>query len=211
MKDVQNTYLKAEGRGGAPREVEVEIQDKPRSSDEAQTEEQASNHEVTSQETIKEMEKMISELASERDELKDKFVRTAAEMENLRRRTMKEKQEIIEYANERLLFKMLDILDDLGNAVEAARKSGDSESILKGIEMIQQKSEKLFLDAGVTRIPSPVGSEFDVHFHEALMHVPSEFPENNVINEVQPGYMIHNKVLRHTKVVTSAGEPANNQ
>ena len=112
---------------------------------------------------------------------------------------------MLEYANEKLLFKFLSLADDFDAGLESARKSQDYDALLKGVELIQSKLLKLFEESGVKRMESYVGKPFDVDFHEALMHIPSEFPEGNVIQEVQPGYMMHNKVLRHTKVVTSAG------
>lgn len=162
-------------------------------------------HEATGQ--LAELGKQIQELTNERDELKDRLMRTAAELENVRRRSIREKQEMLEYANERLLFKMLELLDDLGNAIEAGKKTDDAAALHSGIELINQKAEKLFADAGVKRMESPVGKPFDVEFHDAIMHMPSELPEGNVVHEVQAGYMINDKVLRHARVVTSAGQP----
>jgi len=160
-------------------------------------------------EKIAALEEQIKELTAERDELKDRYVRSAAELENIRRRSMREKQEMLEYANERLLFKMLELLDDFGNAIQAGKKTDDASAMLAGIELINQKVEKLFTDAGVKRMESPIGKPFNVDLQEALMHIPSEYPEGYVVHEILPGYMINEKVLRHAKVVTSAGEPEN--
>lgn len=146
-----------------------------------------------------------SALEKENAEMRDQILRKTAEMENMRRRFLKEKQELIEYANHHLLVKMLPVIDDLHTALEAAKKTTDYQSLLKGIEMIFQKSVKIFEDAGVLPIENAVGQPFNVDVHEALAHLPSEAPEGHIIQVVQKGYMLREKVLRHAKVITSAG------
>lgn len=147
----------------------------------------------------------IDEIKKERDELKEQLVRKAAEFENQRKRHMKEKQELINFANERLLFRMLETLDDINAAVDAGNKSSDFDALLKGISMIQQKSMKVFDEFGVKLMEDPKGKQFDVHFHEAMMAMNSDEPEGTILQTLQPGYMMHDKVLRHAKVITSNG------
>ncbi|MES2765841.1 MAG: nucleotide exchange factor GrpE [Bacteroidota bacterium] len=148
----------------------------------------------------------LATLKAERDELRDQVLRKSAEVENIRRRAQKEKQDLIEYANERLLGNLVHVLDDLYMALEAAKKSTDYDALLKGIEMVYTKAQKAFEQAGVKPIVDHIGKPFDVNYHEALMHMPSEEPEGNVVQEVQRGYMLRDKVLRHAKVITSAGQ-----
>ena len=128
-------------------------------------------------------------------------------MENLRRRTQKEKEELVKYANERLIMNLLDIPDDLTNALQAAKQeNSDKESVVQGIEMIYNKAFRLFENAGLKPLQTKVGDEFDVELHEALMQQPSdEIPEGCIIAIVQPGYILNDKVIRHAKVVTSSG------
>lgn len=162
---------------------------------------------------IGEAEGLAGELAAkletaerEKEELREQVKRSYAELENFRRRSLKEKQELIDYANERLLFKMLALLDDMGNALDAGRKSEDYQALLTGIEMIHQKSLKLFEESGVIPMEHSVGKPFDFNLHEAIMMMPSEDAKaEHIVAEVQKGYMIHEKVLRHAKVVTSSG------
>jgi molecular chaperone GrpE len=150
----------------------------------------------------------IEQLQSERDDLRDQLLRKSAEFENYRRRTMKEKQELIDYANEHLILKMLPVVDDLHTALDAAKKSSDPEGFLKGVEMIYAKAIKIFEDAGVFPIETAPGEPFNVEVHEALAHMPSnDAPEGHVLQEIQRGYKLREKVIRHTKVVTSAGNP----
>jgi len=151
-------------------------------------------------------EKIVA-LEKERDEMREQALRRTAELENFRRRTAKEKQELTEYANQHLLFKMLPVIDDLHSALNAAQKNTDYQSLLEGVEMIYKKAVKIFEDSGVHVIESKLGEPFNVDIHEALAHLPSETPEGHIIQEIQRGYKFREKVLRHTKVITSAGQP----
>lgn len=156
--------------------------------------------------TVSDLEKRISDTKKENDDLKEQLIRKVAELENIRKRSIKEKQEMIDYANERLLFNLISVLDDLNNAVNASKSNSDFNALQTGIEMIQQKAIKLFEDAGVKNMESPIGKPFDLNLQEAMMRMPSELPEDSVVQVIQNGYMIHDKVLRHARVITSAGE-----
>ncbi|MFY8161559.1 MAG: nucleotide exchange factor GrpE [Candidatus Kapaibacteriota bacterium] len=164
-------------------------------------------HELTLDihEEILQFQSTIAELERERDNYKELLVRKTAEMENLRRRTVKEKEDLLVYGTEKLLSKFIEIPDDFSNALEASKKAQDKDAMITGLEMIYNKINKLFLDAGVTSIPSPVGEPFDVDFHEALMTVSSDLPEGTVTQVLQNGYLLNGKVIRHSKVITSAG------
>ena len=131
-KDLKKAYKK-----GTEREIpitDVADQEVEEKDVEAQTEEKPVS------DSIIELEESINGIIAERDELKDKLLRNAAEMENLRRRTAKEKQEMLEYANERLLYRMLDLMDDMGNAIDVGNKTNDYDSLLKGIEMTKKNN-----------------------------------------------------------------------
>lgn len=145
-------------------------------------------------------------LVKERDDLKEQLIRKSAEFENQRKRHLKEKQEMLDYANERMLYRMIELLDDINSAVDAGKKSTDYDALLKGLDMIQQKAFKLFSEAGVKKMDDPSGTEFNVHLHEAMMMMPSDKPEGTVLQAMQAGYMMHDKVLRHARVITSSGE-----
>ena len=100
------------------------------------------------------------------------------------------------------------MVDDLHTALEVAKKSTDPAGFLKGIEMIYIKAIKIFEDAGVFPIETGPGEPFNVEMHEALAHMPSnDAPEGHILQEIQRGYTLREKVIRHTKVVTSAGNP----
>ena len=144
------------------------------------------------------------------EEFKELAIRRAAELENFRRRVEKEKEQIVRYANEKLLLELLPFIDDLHRAVESGKQQQNFEAMIQGIELIYSKVMGILERLGVRPIET-VGKQFDVELHEALMHVPHEAPEGQIVQEIQRGYMYGDKVLRHAKVITSAGKKSNDQ
>lgn len=139
-------------------------------------------------------------------EWKDLAQRRTADVENIRRRSRQREDELIAYSSEHVITKMLPVLDDLHAAVLSSKSTSDADALRTGLEMIYQKALKIFTDAGVVPIETDAGEPFDVDKHEALMHTSSEHPEGAVVQTVQRGYQLHDKVLRHAKVITSAGK-----
>src|SRR5690606_33106643 len=113
--------------------------------------------------------------------------------------------DLIEYSNEKLLNSLIEILDDMNAAINASDKAMDAESLRKGLELIFNKSTKLFEEAGVKKMAFDENTEFDVNLHEAMMVAPSDKPEGTVLQVIQNGYMYKEKVLKHAKVITSSG------
>ncbi len=136
---------------------------------------------------------------------KDLAMRRAADVENIRRRAAQDKEYLVSYATEHFITKMLPVVDDLHNAVHASETTSDLEALRAGLRMIYDKAVKIMADAGVKIIEGGAGEPFNVDVHEALMHMPSELPEGHIVQTVQRGYSLHDKVLRHAKVITSAG------
>jgi molecular chaperone GrpE len=218
-KDIYNTYVRHEGGKTIPISGPKEVKQKVERNDDVIPESETLPQEATTEnieienlkKEIEELRVKIESMESEKNELYDQLLRKAAEFENFRRRTQKEKEDLILYGNEKLLQNLLPILDDLNNAVVASKQSTDFDSLVTGLEMILQKTKKLFEQAGVSEIDNPVGKPFDFELHEALMNIPSEVPEGYVVQELQKGYKLFDKVIRHTKVVTSAGLPENDE
>ncbi len=150
------------------------------------------------------LKEQLQKLQQERDEYREQAIRKVAELENFRRRTEQERKELLDYANQKLLNALLPVLDDFERAYQAAKQGGDAASVLAGIELVFNKTMQTFSDVGVKRMTT-VGEMFDVKYHEALMQMASEAPEGSIVQEVQPGYMLGEKVLRHARVITSAG------
>ncbi|MBR3091296.1 MAG: nucleotide exchange factor GrpE [Bacteroidetes bacterium] len=147
----------------------------------------------------------LEKILKEKAELEEQLKRKAAEFENYRKRTEKEKLELIEYGNIRLMTKFLTLLDDITNAKESALNTPDIASIQKGVDMIYQKASKLFEDEGVKQIETKPGDDFNVDIHEAILRQPSEYEENKIVSVLQPGYTYKEKILRYVKVSTSSG------
>lgn len=133
------------------------------------------------------------------DELNDRFLRLAADFENFRRRTSRERESIVSLANERFAVDLLEVMDNF----ERALKSDDSH-LREGLEQIRQLMSTRLQCHGIVPIDS-LKKPFDPAEHEAIAHVPSVEPEGTVIDEVSRGYRMNEKVIRHAKVAVSKG------
>ena len=138
------------------------------------------------------------------DQYKDQLLRRAAELENFKRRSEAEIASIVRNANENLLVALLPVLDDFNRSLKASADSTDKESLRRGVELIAQKFAKALERAGLVPFES-VGQPFDVAYHDALLQIPrADVPPHTVIEEVERGYKLRDKVLRHAKVIVSA-------
>jgi molecular chaperone GrpE len=146
----------------------------------------------------------LTTLEQENQRLRDQALRAVADLENFRRRSVTERDQLVMYANERLLRSLLPIVDDFQRSVESGEQTKDFESFFQGVSMINEKVKKLLEAQGVTKIET-VGEPFNVELHEGLMRQPSDAPEDTVIAELEPGYRYGDRVLRHAKVIVSAG------
>ena len=139
------------------------------------------------------------------DEVYDRLVRVTADFDNFRKRTQKEKTELVRYGNENLLRELLPVLDNFERAVDHAEKSNDVESIRTGVELILSQLKAMFDRFGLTT-QSSVGELFDPLIHEAVNHIPSaEFPANTVMEEHQKAYFLNQRLLRPAMVTVSKG------
>ena len=144
------------------------------------------------------LEAALEELAV----LKDKYLRQVAEFDNYRKRTLKEKTDLILNGGEKVLTALLPILDDLDRAAENIEKSNDLETLKEGVALILDKLTKTLAAQGLKKMET-IGQPFDTDFHEAVALIPAqeEAQKNVVIDCVQQGYQLNDKVLRHAKVV----------
>jgi molecular chaperone GrpE len=147
----------------------------------------------------------VAALQAERDELFDRLQRLAAEFDNFRKRSAREAAATIERANERLVKELLPVLDDLGRALEAAEVHEEAQ-LEEGVRLVHRSLADLLAKEGLAEISTD--GAFDPHVHEALLSQPSEAREGDVIEVVQKGYTLGDKVLRPARVVVSAGAPA---
>lgn len=132
---------------------------------------------------------------------RDKFLRLQAEFDNYRKRTLKEKMELVESGGQDVLKAVLPVVDDVQRAVDAMQKSDDVEALRRGVELISQKFIEVLKQKRVTEIEAK-GLEFNEEFMEAVAKFPAgEESKGKVIDVVQSGYMLGEKVLRYAKVV----------
>lgn len=146
----------------------------------------------------------IAELEKQAAQFKDQYLRTAAEFENYKRRTDAERAEFFAYAGERVLNDMLPVLDDFDRTMESFDKSHDKDALKKGIDLVYAKFRSVLEKQGLKPMQSD-GTKFDVNLHEAILQQPDESKEpETVLNTVEKGYYLKDKVLRHAKVVVSS-------
>ena len=136
-------------------------------------------------------------------EEKDRYIRLFAEFENYKKRTAKERNEFFMYANQDLMISMLAVLDDFERAMKEIAKTGNEED-LKGVELIYQKLKNKLIEKGLKPIEVQVGDDFNVDFHEAITQIPAptEALKGKIVDAIETGYQLHDKVIRFTKVVT---------
>ncbi len=152
-------------------------------------------------------EKLSEELRQQQEEARknyDQYLRALAEVENIKKRSAREREEYLKYANVSMIKKLLPIIDDLHRAIGVAQTTRDFDAISKGVEMTVRSLDELLKGEGVVAIES-VGKPFDPQYHQALTVEPSdEHPENTVIEQLQTGYIMHDRVIRPSLVKVSS-------
>jgi len=143
----------------------------------------------------------IARLQNELAEQKDKFIRLYSEFENFRRRTAKEKLDMIQSANEQLLKNILPVVDDFDRAEKSLKTKNDKD--LEGYFLIFNKFRKTLEQAGIKVMEIKVGSDFNADLHEAIAQLPVTDDKliGKVVDVVENGYLLNDKVIRHAKVV----------
>lgn len=153
-----------------------------------------------------ELLKLKNELAIQTEEAKKKYdlyIRTLAEMDNLKKRAAREREEYMLFANIAFIKKLLPIIDDCGRALENSKETQDIANLSKGVEMIFKSLNELLNNEGIQAIEC-VGKPFDPQYHQPLLMEDSDaYPENTVIEELQKGYMLKNRVIRPSLVKVS--------
>ena len=155
--------------------------------------------------SLKEREYLkLKEEAEKAREYWDRLLRLQADFDNTRKRLEKDKQEFVKFANEGIISELLNILDDLERTVELSQsKHQDLPAFLKGVEMILAHLYEMLKEHGVKPIEA-VGKIFDPHYHEALMQIENkDVEEHTVIEELQKGYLLNDRVIRTAKVKVS--------
>ncbi|MBO4787006.1 MAG: nucleotide exchange factor GrpE [Prevotella sp.] len=161
------------------------------------TEEEETTETPENEEEVDPLDKALAEIK----ELKEQLLYKAAEFDNFRRRTMKEKAELILNGSEKAVQAVLPVADDMERALANSEKTDDPEVLKEGMELIYQKFMKSLESLGVKKIDTE-DADFDVDYHEAIAMVPGMGDEKSgkVLDCVQTGYTLNDKVIRHAKV-----------
>jgi molecular chaperone GrpE len=146
----------------------------------------------------------VEELRRQVAEKQDRLLRALAEVDNVKRRTQREREDYVRYANEGLVRDLLPILDNFDRALEAARATQEAAKVVDGVALIQRELLKVLERVGVTRY-SAVGERFDPNRHDAAGRVVSTSqPPDTVVAELTAGYVLNGRVLRPAQVVVAA-------
>jgi len=155
-----------------------------------------------SEKTVSELEERLALLEQERDEYLNDLKRIAADFENYRRRAARDQESLVARAHERLVKELLPVLDDLERALEAAAEHEEAK-LEDGVRLVHRELSQALAKEGLVEIET--NGRFDPHVHEALLSQPSEADEGTVVEVIQKGYRLGDRVLRPARVVISQG------
>jgi len=144
--------------------------------------------------------KVLREELSKKDDYQDNFLRLQAEFDNFRKRSAKERQEFIKYANESMVLELIGMLDNFERSIKAADEKQDFKLLHQGVDMISKELHKLLSEKGLKKMVA-IGEKFDPHKHEAFEVVESvDGEEGDILEEFQPGYLLNDRIIRPAKV-----------
>lgn len=170
--------------------------------DSVETQDQVSSE--TLDQAIEEAEDQVGQLEAEKEALSDQLLRLQAEIQNMRRINQRERQDAAKYRSQSLAIHLLDVADNLERALASPAESDDAKAIHKGIEMVYNQFKQAFEKEGISVI-DPLNEAFDPNFHQAVSMMPAgEGQEaDTVINVLQKGYMLQDRVLRPAMVIVA--------
>ena len=182
------------------KEEELNVEETLNNAEEQPQDEQAENAVPMTHE--EELEKELETAQETIEEQKDKYLRLSAEFDNYRKRTMKEKAELILHGGEKSLSSILPVVDDFERAIKTMETATDVNAVKEGVELIYNKFMAVMAKNGVKVIETK-DQPLDTDFHEAIAVIPapSEAQKGKILDCVQTGYTLNDKVLRHAKVV----------
>lgn len=163
--------------------------------------EQAATEETTELTGEELLQKQLDEANEKVASLEDKYLRQVAEFDNYRKRTIKEKAELIKNGGEKAIESILPVLDDFERAIQNMSKDESAADMLTGVELIYNKFIGILKQNGLQKIETE-GKDFDTDYHEAIAMIPApeESLKGKVLDCVQTGYILNDKVIRHAKV-----------
>jgi len=143
-------------------------------------------------------------LQADLDRFRDLALRSQADFENYKKRSAREKEEAIKYANSSLLERLVGIIDNFELGLAAAKEQGPNSPIYSGMVLVQKQLNDLLTENGLQPVEAE-GKKFDPNLHEAIAHEASEFPAETVIRQTRRGYRLKDRLLRPARVVVSSG------
>lgn len=174
--------------------------DPDKSQEQMENQEGVTNGESDQLETSLHLE--LAEAKEKAEEHYAQLQRLKAEFDNYRKRSQKEKEDLAKYASEKITLSMLPVLDNFERAIASAHSNKDFDSFAQGVEMIFRQFSRVLENEGLKAIEA-VGQEFDPNLHEALLQEPDNGEENRVLEELEKGYYLKDKVIRPSKVKVS--------
>lgn len=146
------------------------------------------------------------QLKAQLEESKDQYLRLMAEFENFKKRTRTERLELIKTANADAIKSMITVLDDFDRAQKAIEQSSDVAAIKDGLNLVHHKLKTTLVSQGLKELENTIGKEFDTDLHEAVTNIPAPTEElkGKVVDELEKGYLLNDKVIRFAKVVVGA-------
>lgn len=184
-------------------EDQTEDKQKPEFGESPLENESLENEDMSIQEKIMKLEAELTQAKAKANEHYDHLLRLQAEFDNFRKRTQKEKTELIKYAAERLVADLLPVLDNFERAASAAKVNSDITAFSQGVDMIFRQLHSVLTNEGLKAVEA-LGQPFDPNIHEAVLRIDSdEHPENTCVEELQKGYYLKDKVLRPSMVKVS--------
>ena len=180
---------------------EKEIKNKKVKADKKSVKIEKKEDEKTSQEEVVEEKKELS-FEDKFNEINNKYLRLSAEFDNYRKRSLKEKMDLIKSAGEDILVNILPVMDNFERALNSIAENKETESIKEGIVLIYNNFNDFLKQRGVQEIEA-VGEELDTDFHEAITKIPAQKEEQKgkIMDVIEKGYLLHGKVIRFAKVV----------
>jgi len=201
VKEEEKAEVKEEEKAEV-KEGEKEKAKEENREDEKEENKEKDNKEKQPETSEQKLNKEIDELKKAQAEEKDRYLRLAAEFDNYRRRTAKERLELIETASESVIKSMLPIADDFERAIAVLKDSKDSDASKQGTELIYKKMMEMLKNSGVTVIEA-IGKDLNTDEHEAIAQIPAKDPKQKgkIVEIAQQGYKLNGKVIRFAKVV----------
>lgn len=160
----------------------------------------------TDEETVetKVEENPLAELEAKNDALEDQILRLQAEIANMKRTNAKDRQDLAKYRSQKLATSMLEVVDNLERALQSETNSDDAKALKKGVEMVLSQLQNAFESENI-KVIDPMGEKFDPNFHQAVSVMEAEEGQDSdvVINVLQKGYLLHERVIRPAMVIVS--------